>query len=97
MFPYISTSAARPPLDQQFYITTTDTLTTMNLDTGSELQVRDEETFCNIERYPWDSDTEFLQGLTKILSSRSDKESALDLTLEARCYYFSRQGSSPAC
>ena len=64
----------------------------MDFNSASEPHDRDEEVFLRIERYRWDSESEFQQGLKNILSSCSNEEQALDITLKARCFYFSRQG-----
>ncbi|KAF2755199.1 hypothetical protein EJ05DRAFT_488727 [Pseudovirgaria hyperparasitica] len=51
--------------------------------------------FSRVEQYPWDEDEEFQGGLTAILGSSSSPEQAAELTLRARCFYFSRKFSIP--
>lgn len=42
------------------------------------------------ERYPWDSDVEFQNGLNSILANNSSPELVDDLTLRARCFFYAR-------
>lgn len=43
-----------------------------------------------LDRYNWDDDVEFQSGLSAILGSNSTPEQAAELTLRARCFYYSR-------
>lgn len=43
-----------------------------------------------VDRYPWDDDQEFQAGLRAILGTNSTPEQAAELTLRARCFYYSR-------
>ncbi len=49
--------------------------------------------FQQLEQYPWTSDPEFQSGLQAILGPNPDPEQAEQLTLRARCFYFSRYHS----
>ncbi|KAF2006240.1 hypothetical protein P154DRAFT_481976 [Amniculicola lignicola CBS 123094] len=51
--------------------------------------------FQALETYPWDDDVEFQAGLSAILGSNSSPEQATELTLRARCFYYSRKYSTP--
>ena len=53
-------------------------------------QYNDEDLFKQLESYSWDSDTEFQSGLQAILGSNPTPDQAQQLTLRARCFYFSR-------
>ncbi|EON61642.1 hypothetical protein W97_00858 [Coniosporium apollinis CBS 100218] len=44
-----------------------------------------------LDQYPWDTDAEFQGGLAAILGPNPSPEQAADLTLHARCFYFSRK------
>ncbi|KAF2182837.1 hypothetical protein K469DRAFT_636238 [Zopfia rhizophila CBS 207.26] len=44
-----------------------------------------------LENYNWDDDVEFQSGLSAILGSNSTPEQATELTLRARCFYYSRK------
>lgn len=49
--------------------------------------------FQRLEEYPWATDEEFQSGLTAILGPNPqslDANRIRDLTLHARCFYFSR-------
>lgn len=43
-----------------------------------------------VEEYSWDHDMEFQGGLTAILGSPTSREQAQELTLRARCFYYTR-------
>jgi len=43
-----------------------------------------------LEQYPWSEDVEFQTGLSSILASSQSNEQVADLTLRAKCFYFSR-------
>lgn len=43
-----------------------------------------------LENYDWDNDVEFQSGLSAILGSNSTPEQAAELTLRARCFYYTR-------
>lgn len=45
-----------------------------------------------LEQYPWSEDIEFQTGLSSILASNQYPEQTADLTLRAKCFYFSRYG-----
>ncbi|KAF2118707.1 hypothetical protein BDV96DRAFT_684384 [Lophiotrema nucula] len=47
-----------------------------------------------LEKYNWDDDAEFQSGLSAILGSNSTPEQAAELTLRARCFYYSRKYST---
>ncbi len=57
-------------------------------------QYSDEPVFQQLESYAWDSDTEFQSGLQAILGPNPTPEQAQQLTLRARCFYFSRYATS---
>ena len=46
--------------------------------------------FTQIEEYPWKSDEEFQSGLQAILGTSSSPEQVEQLTLRAKCFYYSR-------
>ncbi len=46
--------------------------------------------FQQLEEYPWTSDPEFQSGLQAILGPNPVPDQAEQLTLRARCFYFSR-------
>ena len=46
--------------------------------------------FQQLEQYPWDSDEEFQSGLRAILGPNPSSTQAEQLTLRARCFYYSR-------
>lgn len=48
-----------------------------------------------VDRYPWDDDQEFQAGLRAILGTNSTLEQAAELTLRARCFYYSRKFNTP--
>ena len=54
---------------------------------GSSTQ---DSVFQQLEQYPWASDLEFQGGLQAILGPNPAPEQAEQLTLRARCFYFSR-------
>lgn len=54
---------------------------------------QDEELFRNLDDYPWDADAEFQGGLRAILGPNPDPERAEQLTLRARCFYYSRHAT----
>lgn len=43
-----------------------------------------------LENYDWDSDEEFQGGLRAILGTNASEEQAAELTLRARCFYYSK-------
>lgn len=47
-------------------------------------------TFEKLESYPWDEDADFQSGLAAILGPNPSPEQATELTLRARCFYYSR-------
>lgn len=51
---------------------------------------QDEELFRKLDDYPWHADAEFQGGLRAILGPNPDPERAEQLTLRARCFYYSR-------
>lgn len=53
----------------------------------------DESLFRQLESYPWHSDAEFQNGLESILGPDASPDQAEQLTLRARCFYFSRYAS----
>ena len=65
---------------------------------GEEIEV-----FKKIEQYPWDSDEEYKQGLEVVLTQDTSWAQPLELTLKARCFYFSMQAwpkfesAEPSC
>ncbi|KAF2016689.1 hypothetical protein BU24DRAFT_451167 [Aaosphaeria arxii CBS 175.79] len=48
-------------------------------------------TYEALESYNWDDDVEFQSGLSAILGSGSSPEQAAELTLRARCFYYTRK------
>lgn len=44
----------------------------------------------SLEKYNWDDDAEFQSGLSAILGSNASPEQASELTLRARCFYYTR-------
>ncbi|KAK7535645.1 hypothetical protein IWX49DRAFT_264204 [Phyllosticta citricarpa] len=44
-----------------------------------------------VDGYPWDSDREFQGGLSAILGSNPSADQAIELTLRARCFYYTRK------
>ena len=51
----------------------------------------DHELFSQIDKYPWDTDEEFQNGLRAILGQQPAAAQAESLALRARCFYYSRQ------
>ena len=49
-----------------------------------------EVVFEQLDSYPWHSDFEFQNGLQAILGSDPAPDQAEQVTLRARCFYFSR-------
>lgn len=49
-----------------------------------------QQLFEQVEQYDWDNDTEFQDGLRAILESSPSSEQAPELTLRARCFFFTR-------
>ncbi|KAF2744476.1 hypothetical protein M011DRAFT_408445 [Sporormia fimetaria CBS 119925] len=49
------------------------------------------EVYEALEKYNWDDDVEFQAGLSAILGSNATPEQAAELTLRARCFYYSRK------
>ncbi|CAI6329136.1 unnamed protein product [Periconia digitata] len=47
-----------------------------------------------LEAYNWDDDVEFQAGLQAILGSTTSPEQTSELTLRARCFYYSRKHST---
>ncbi|KAJ9641968.1 hypothetical protein H2201_004502 [Coniosporium apollinis] len=47
--------------------------------------------YAQLDQYPWDTDADFQGGLAAILGLTPSPEQAADLTLRARCFYFSRK------
>ena len=60
----------------------------------SSYGTEDVELFKKLEAYPWASDEEFQNGLHTILNANLDARQAQHLTLQARCFYYSRQAPS---
>ena len=50
--------------------------------------------FKQLDEYPWDTDAEFQSGLSAILGPNPAPDQAANLSLRARCFYYSRQDSS---
>ncbi|KAI9759382.1 MAG: hypothetical protein M4579_002371 [Chaenotheca gracillima] len=48
-----------------------------------------------LEEYPWDSDEEFQGGLNAILGPNPSSEQEEQLTIRARCFYYSRKHDIP--
>ncbi|RKF58947.1 hypothetical protein OnM2_064028 [Erysiphe neolycopersici] len=48
-----------------------------------------------LDDYPWDQDREFQGGLSAILGPHPIPSQIYELTLRARCFYFSRKTSVP--
>ena len=51
--------------------------------------------YAQVDNYPWDTDAEFQSGLGAILGSTASSEQAVELSLRARCFYYSRYASLP--
>lgn len=49
-----------------------------------------DDLYKQVEDYPWDHDVEFQGGLEAILGSTASLEQAQELTLRARCFYYTR-------
>ncbi|KAF2280381.1 uncharacterized protein EI97DRAFT_439408 [Westerdykella ornata] len=49
------------------------------------------DVFEKLETYNWDDDVEFQSGLSAILGNNCPPEQAAELTLRARCFYYSRK------
>ncbi|KAF2145887.1 uncharacterized protein K452DRAFT_324013 [Aplosporella prunicola CBS 121167] len=47
--------------------------------------------YAQVDSYPWDTDAEFQGGLSAILGSNPPSDRAAELTLRARCFYYSRK------
>ncbi|KAK0615526.1 Uncharacterized protein DIS24_g11733 [Lasiodiplodia hormozganensis] len=47
--------------------------------------------YAQVDNYPWDTDAEFQSGLGAILGSTASSEQAVELSLRARCFYYSRK------
>lgn len=56
----------------------------------SEAPSSADDVFEKLETYNWDDDVEFQSGLSAILGTNSTPEQAVELTLRARCFYYSR-------
>ncbi|KAI9776431.1 MAG: hypothetical protein M1835_005516 [Candelina submexicana] len=54
-----------------------------------------ENLYSQVEDYPWDNDIEFQGGLEAILGSTASPEQAQELTLRARCFYYTRKHDLP--
>jgi hypothetical protein len=59
------------------------------MSTGEALGSSD-ELYAALENYDWDDDVEFQSGLSAILGTDSSAEQAAELTLRARCFYYTR-------
>lgn len=46
--------------------------------------------FAQVDRYGWSSDADYQAGLRALLGSNAPWEQAVDLTIRARCFYYSR-------
>ncbi|KAL9607864.1 MAG: hypothetical protein Q9167_007268 [Letrouitia subvulpina] len=55
----------------------------------------DISTFQQLESYPWSEDAEFQIGFHAILESNPDPQLVENLTLRARCFYYSRKHNIP--
>ncbi|KAF2085808.1 hypothetical protein K490DRAFT_17245, partial [Saccharata proteae CBS 121410] len=51
--------------------------------------------YAQVDSYPWDTDAEFQGGLSAILGSNPSLSQASELTLRARCFYYSRKFDIP--
>ncbi|KAI4161663.1 MAG: hypothetical protein LQ342_004671 [Letrouitia transgressa] len=51
--------------------------------------------FQQLESYPWSEDVEFQTGFHAILESNPDPPQVENLTLRARCFYYSRKHNIP--
>jgi hypothetical protein len=51
--------------------------------------------YAEVDKYPWDTDEEFQGGLAAILGSSPSPAQTAELTLRARCFYYSRYVSAP--
>ncbi|KAL9045003.1 MAG: hypothetical protein Q9214_001903 [Letrouitia sp. 1 TL-2023] len=52
-------------------------------------------TFQQLESYPWSEDVDFQTGFHTILESNPDSQQVENLTLRARCFYYSRKHNIP--
>jgi hypothetical protein len=52
------------------------------------------EIYSEVDKYPWDTDEEFQGGLAAILGSDPSPARTAELTLRARCFYYSRYADS---
>ena len=62
----------------------------MNPQTISSSETDSTSLYAQLDQYPWSSDAEFQGGLGAILGSNTSADSASELTLRARCFYYSR-------
>ncbi|MCJ1259604.1 hypothetical protein MMC24_007443 [Lignoscripta atroalba] len=63
--------------------------------TGHTGPDHDSQLFQQLDTYPWDTDEEFQTGLRAILGPNPSPEQAEQLTIRARCFYYSRQAFRP--
>ena len=62
--------------------------------TTSKIQIdarQDNQVYEQLDKYSWNTDDEFQNGLRAILGSNPTPEQMENLTLRARCFYYSRQ------
>ena len=58
----------------------------------NDLEIASQEVlFRELDRFPWDSETEFQTGLQAILGQDPQPLQKEHLTLRAQCFYYSRQ------
>ena len=61
--------------------------------TYSPIDASDSNVYLHVENYHWDADEEFQAGLTAILGPTPQAEQRESLTLQARCFFYSRQAT----
>lgn len=60
------------------------------MDTQNASLAGEDSIYATVEKFNWDDDLEFQAGLQAILGSNSTPEQVQELTLRARCFYYSR-------
>ena len=61
--------------------------------TREQVAIDEDSVFQQLEDYPWETDAEFQSGLQAIVGPNPAPEQAEQLTIRARCFYFSRYTS----
>ncbi|KAK7533919.1 uncharacterized protein J3D65DRAFT_631794 [Phyllosticta citribraziliensis] len=61
----------------------------------AEAPAASDNIYAQVDGYPWDSDCEFQGGLSAILGANPSADQAIELTLRARCFYYTRKFNIP--